>query len=131
MAKIAIKCKDTDGSFFIASQGLSVNRSNVIKVEEDDFVRAALKGGAIEKATELEYDAAKKRTKYNEEKAAAANEKKYEDAVAKKQAELDALKAKGSKEVKETKDTEAAAKAAEAKAKKEAEAKAKEAAAKK
>lgn len=57
MESIYVKLKDTSGTFFVASQGISINRNAVAKVEKDQFVSSALLGGAIVETTKTEFDA--------------------------------------------------------------------------
>lgn len=49
MAKIFVKLKDSSGSFFVHSQGISINRSRIVEVEKDEIVaKAILHGGLVE-----------------------------------------------------------------------------------
>lgn len=55
MSKIVIKLKDPSGSFYIASQGVSVNRNNVVEVEKDSVVALALLHGGVVEVSKGEF----------------------------------------------------------------------------
>jgi len=57
MANIFVKLKDTSGSFFIASQGKRVNRSQIVEVEKDELVSSALLAGGLIEVKKEEHDA--------------------------------------------------------------------------
>lgn len=56
MEKIYVKLKDTSGSYFIFSQGISVNRNQIVEVEKDETVTAALLNGVLVESTKSEND---------------------------------------------------------------------------
>lgn len=56
MEKIYVKLKDTSGSYFIFSQGISVNRNQIVEVEKDETVAAALLNGVLVESTKSEND---------------------------------------------------------------------------
>lgn len=53
---VYVKLKDTSGSFYIASQGKSVNRSQIVEVENDKVIVEATAKGSLVKATKEEFD---------------------------------------------------------------------------
>lgn len=87
--KIVIKLKDPSGSFYIASQGVSVNRKQIVEVEKDSVVEHALRHGGIVEATKDEWQEFKKKqeaesTTSAPAPAAPAKEEKFEKADAEK-----------------------------------------------
>ena len=88
--KIVIKLKDPSGSFYIPSQGVSVNRSQIVEVEKDSVVEHALRHGGVIEASKDEWEAFKKKQEAEKTSsssapaAAAKSEEKFEKADAEK-----------------------------------------------
>lgn len=53
---VYVKLKDSSGSFYIASQGKSVNRNQIVEVENDKVIVEATAKGSLVKATKEEFD---------------------------------------------------------------------------
>jgi len=82
MEKIYVRLKDTSGSYFIFSQGITVNRNQIVEVDKDDTVNAALLNGVLVESKKSDFEKfTKERSDYFEkqekaDKATIADKKK-------------------------------------------------------
>lgn len=88
--KIHVRLKDQSGTHFIFSQGISINRTQIVEVENDQTVAQALLHGALVKATPDEIKAHKEKVEAEKEpviKATAETKSEIELEKAKTEAE--------------------------------------------
>lgn len=57
MAKTHVKLKDTTGSFFVPSQGISISRNQIVEVESDSVIAEAIQKGALIECDQDDFDA--------------------------------------------------------------------------
>ena len=73
MAKTYVRLKDTTGSFYVVSQHVSINRTQIVEVESDSIIAEAINQKALVEVSKDDFDAYTSERQAKIDELAAAN----------------------------------------------------------